>query len=191
MKVKGVQEKVSWTRHSVKIEKSVTSAEPRSRKKQFTLGDRFFHLHLTLMQDTYNVDCLSGFCFSESTSFLEPDGPLQSTSDRNFSSNASGMLDYSTNLASELTTWKQPAYLCRLIRIWTIYESEDRIWTVHFLVRYYLLLYTQELFYHSASLMGKIDRTSQIRNSVSNNVLFFRFFLCSFPCSMRWQNCFV
>jgi hypothetical protein len=30
-------------RHSVKIEKSVT------------LGDRFFHLHLTLMQDTYNV----------------------------------------------------------------------------------------------------------------------------------------
>ncbi len=56
-----MQEKVSCMRHSVKIEKSVTSGELFWRElgrasfpqKQFPLGDRFFHLHLTLMQDTY------------------------------------------------------------------------------------------------------------------------------------------
>jgi hypothetical protein len=59
-----MQEKVSCMRHSVKIEKSVTSGELFWRElsrasfpqKQFPLGDRFFHLHLTLMQDTYNLN---------------------------------------------------------------------------------------------------------------------------------------
>ena len=58
-----MQEKVSCMRHLVKIEKSVTSGELFWQElssalfppKQFTLGDRFFHLHLTLMQDTYSL----------------------------------------------------------------------------------------------------------------------------------------
>jgi hypothetical protein len=56
-----MQEKVSCMRHLVKIEKSVTSGElfwqelgrAAFPQKQFPLGDRFFHLHPTLMQDTY------------------------------------------------------------------------------------------------------------------------------------------
>jgi hypothetical protein len=50
-------------RHLVKIEKSVTSGELFWRElgrasfpqNQFTLSDRFCHLHLALMQDTYNL----------------------------------------------------------------------------------------------------------------------------------------
>ncbi len=63
-----MQEKVSCMSHSVKIEKSVTSGELFWRElgrasfpqKQFPLGDRFFHLHLTLMRDTYNPAYFDG-----------------------------------------------------------------------------------------------------------------------------------
>jgi hypothetical protein len=57
---------------SVKIEKPVSSGELFWRElgrasfpqKQFTLGDRFFHLHLTLMQDTYNLSGYHCTCMS-------------------------------------------------------------------------------------------------------------------------------
>ncbi len=59
-----MQEKVSCMRHLVKIEKSVTSGKLFWRElgrasfppKQFPLGNGFFHLHLTLMQDTYSIE---------------------------------------------------------------------------------------------------------------------------------------
>jgi hypothetical protein len=47
--VKSMQENVSCMELSAKIEKSVTAGE------LFPLGNRFFHLHLTLMQDTFNI----------------------------------------------------------------------------------------------------------------------------------------
>jgi hypothetical protein len=61
--VKSMQEIVSCMELSVKIEKSVTSSElfwselgrASFPQKQFPIGDRFFHFHLTLMQDTYNA----------------------------------------------------------------------------------------------------------------------------------------
>jgi hypothetical protein len=58
-----MQENVSCMGFSIKIEKSVTSGELFWRElgrasfpqKQFTRGDKFFNLHLTPMQDTYNI----------------------------------------------------------------------------------------------------------------------------------------
>jgi hypothetical protein len=59
-----MQENVSCMELSVKIDKSVTSGELFWRelgrasfpqKQSPPLGDRLFHLHLTLMQDTYNI----------------------------------------------------------------------------------------------------------------------------------------